>query len=1093
MPFTLPKDSNKVIIKKPIDNTSTNVISSVESIGVDSTSIILNSIKLNGTLVTPNTITKLAYSDDVTPGIAQAEKAIVVDENKDISGINIINCSGLILKGSQIDPRLFTKGAEKGDLTNIYVNDVYRGAAKENKALISDYDYSIQNINSLGIKSLKLNKKNILMNDININTDTNLNSDSDVDTSNLFTFTWKFIKSNNNYLSLAYSEINNIYVAVGNKISTSKDGFKWVEVLTNNYNSVCWSSKLNLFVAVGNNFVSYSSNGTSWSDVNVADKSWKSVCWSDVLELFICVGTNASMYSSDGVTWTIKTTTTTMKLIKWIPNHNVFVGISDTNLFISTNGIYWSMVLSLENTYLSDICFSKELSRVIISSVYNGMNYILYSDDSQTWKFANDYPNYDYYTLAWSKYLNLFVGLSNKDNKGYYSSDGIVWYEFVCDGSINSLLWSRNYKKFIGVGNGILNSISIGAEGITTDKIFVNNDGNMGLGIESPTSKLEILDNNGKCLKISNYNNSLISTSTFDVNNKVLTIQPLNLQTDYDTYGLMLNNQLVKSNVSDLNKYLTNITPGTVTANSVVSSNNSRNISGISSISTSSLIVGGNNRDTTSNHATFKDVNVGKALPNKALILDQDRSIQNINNYKTNKLYVNNTCLKLNSDVNLNCLDVINYVDNIVSTDIAKDYVGTNNNLIWVDYLSLFVLINDSGLTYSKDGINWFTIDNNKWNGIAWSSKLNKLVVVGEKGIMVSNNGLNWADINFANTINCVHWSVDLEMFLASSDGHVYISTDGYNWATVDVEYNFIDIVWYNDMYVAITDSDVYVSNDCITWEVKLSKTNIKNLSWSIELLLITSDSGVFYSKDGLDWIDTTYEIKKINWLVDMKAYMGSDDDNIYISLDGIKWDVFKSLLSNNKSNIVFAKNRICLFDKNGFVTNDYTSNYKINNDCLYTHPEHIRVNYINKRVGLGVDPQYALHLSTDNAASQSSTWAVASDERLKKNIEDANLDMCSYNVKNLRLAKYDFLPSIDKKSKLGWIAQEVANYIPEAVTEVDRYGIPDCKNLDIDPIIANMYGSIQNLISMSEKINSLCADCNEQINKIMYIKTNAS
>ena len=59
--------------------------------------------------------------------------------------------------------------------------------------------------------------------------------------------------------------------------------------------------------------------------------------------------------------------------------------------------------------------------------------------------------------------------------------------------------------------------------------------------------------------------------------------------------------------------------------------------------------------------------------------------------------------------------------------------------------------------------------------------------------------------------------------------------------------------------------------------------------------------------------------------------------------------------------------------------------------------------------VGLGVTPtSYQLQLSTDNAyKSTSATWATGSDERLKEDIVDADLNTCYDHVKNLKLKYY--------------------------------------------------------------------------------------
>jgi hypothetical protein len=154
----------------------------------------------------------------------------------------------------------------------------------------------------------------------------------------------------------------------------------------------------------------------------------------------------------------------------------------------------------------------------------------------------------------------------------------------------------------------------------------------------------------------------------------------------------------------------------------------------------------------------------------------------------------------------------------------------------------------------------------------------------------------------------------------------------------------------------------------------------------------------------------------------------------------------------------------------------------------------------------------YQLQLSTDSAGKPSTnTWTIVSDERIKEDIELADLDLCYEAIKTIPLKRYkwrDDVYSEDQvtdRRKLGWIAQDVESVFPKAVSihkfkynqvyetvtvpevleELDDEGnvikeavpehtqqeliseetIPDCKDLNADQIYAAMYGAIQKLI----------------------------
>ena len=130
-----------------------------------------------------------------------------------------------------------------------------------------------------------------------------------------------------------------------------------------------------------------------------------------------------------------------------------------------------------------------------------------------------------------------------------------------------------------------------------------------------------------------------------------------------------------------------------------------------------------------------------------------------------------------------------------------------------------------------------------------------------------------------------------------------------------------------------------------------------------------------------------------------------------------------------------------------------------------------------NDRIGLNIsNPSYQLHLSSSNATKPgTSTWTVSSDIRLKENIEDADLDLCYNNIKNLPLKRYKWkdeyitYENTSDRHKLGWIAQDVETILPKAIIINNQYDIEDCKSLDIDQIIATLYGSIKKLINICE------------------------
>lgn len=125
----------------------------------------------------------------------------------------------------------------------------------------------------------------------------------------------------------------------------------------------------------------------------------------------------------------------------------------------------------------------------------------------------------------------------------------------------------------------------------------------------------------------------------------------------------------------------------------------------------------------------------------------------------------------------------------------------------------------------------------------------------------------------------------------------------------------------------------------------------------------------------------------------------------------------------------------------------------------------------VSQSLGLGgvTRPAYVLELASDSAAKPaSSLWSVLSDQRLKRDIEDADLERCYAIVRDVPLRRYAWREEVygagqtADRSRLGWIAQEVARAFPKAVAPHAAHGLPDCLDLNADQLIAALYGAVQ-------------------------------
>jgi hypothetical protein len=171
--------------------------------------------------------------------------------------------------------------------------------------------------------------------------------------------------------------------------------------------------------------------------------------------------------------------------------------------------------------------------------------------------------------------------------------------------------------------------------------------------------------------------------------------------------------------------------------------------------------------------------------------------------------------------------------------------------------------------------------------------------------------------------------------------------------------------------------------------------------------------------------------------------------------------------------------------------------------------------------VGTFASPAHQLQVSTDSAGKPSTnTWTIVSDERIKEEIELADLDLCYQAVKNIPLKRFKWKDEVyteeqvRDRRKLGWIAQDVEAVFPKAVGTYEfKYNqvfeetiipaveevlddegnvttpaqperiekgelisedvIEDCRDLNSDQLYAAMYGAIQKLMIKVETLET--------------------
>jgi hypothetical protein len=339
---------------------------------------------------------------------------------------------------------------------------------------------------------------------------------------------------------------------------------------------------------------------------------------------------------------------------------------------------------------------------------------------------------------------------------------------------------------------------------------------------------------------INKNNNGQIIRKT--LNNNVLAIvnSSESLGSSYSIFNtnassLTLNNTLVTSSVTELDKTIIN-TPGTAEASKLLVLNSNKNINNINNLECNSITINGNtlNGLSSNNQNLFlNNIIEGTANASRAIVLNSDRNITNINKISTNNIEIGNGTIDISGKNNKLIFNTGN--------------ININNNwtsICWADSLNLFVAISNTGINNriitSPDGITWtarISPADNNWTSVCWSQQLTLLVAVANSGtsnrIMTSPDGINWTlQTNpVDNDWTSVIWSPKLNLFVAvSSSGtndRIMTSINGINWITRTSPNNFSwnSICWSENLNIFTAVGYSNISTDVISGTISNNMT----------------------------------------------------------------------------------------------------------------------------------------------------------------------------------------------------------------------------------------------------------------------------
>lgn len=425
--------------------------------------------------------------------------------------------------------------------------------------------------------------------------------------------------------------------------------------------------------------------------------------------------------------------------------------------------------------------------------------------------------------------------------------------------------------------------------------------------------------------------------------------------------------------------------------------------------------------------------------------------------------------------------NVFMYESNLKKTQIFVTHTGAWQDIVYTDQ---FVKVGTNAISYSTSLPTWTDVTlTGNWFRIVYFNSY--YVIASSTAVMYSSDLESWTDMTpSSTTVNGIEVANGL-LFLMSNDKILYTTDVTQNWTTQNLVGKWYDIDYGKGIYIIAGDGMIARGRTMTSFRrsfVPRRYHRVVYVRLFSDFFIMSKDTfydcqaDYQYAGQGNAIIRTTDGVDFSNSL-----RIGQSSAQQTLNLSNLYYfentDQFFMPLNNSPNKLyivshhtVANKSLTKITTPSCFATNRvYSGNYAID---------------IARNSDMTTSSPASFNVFQDSAAKPStSTWLTTSDERLKEDIVPADISICYDNVSNLSLKYYkwkDQYISEDKskdRHKLGWIAQEVEQSIPKAVGEVDMFGLQNCKTLDTDQIVANMYGAIQMLIKKIEEKEQAVAD----------------
>ena len=666
------------------------------------TSLSTGNITLNGTLITA-TATELNYNDITTMGIAQANKALILDSNKDISGIRNLTLTGNLTISGTTTTINSTQINLKDNI--IQLNSGPSGSY-DSGLIIQRYQTS--NDNNTGDVINETHKESYTVISVDINTIV-LPSSANIN-DNYYNGWWVKIQSatlgTNQIRQVSSYDGTSKTITLDSVFTTIPTGIIIVNLYHKSFSSMVWQEANKRFVT------SYTAKDTSAGTLTILDYADFATNNLNILS------TSDSTSSTNGGSLTIAGGASIAKKLYIGSDLSVTGNTTMTGSLTVDNNVIFGNLTNSSST----ISFNSANSRMKFYTHSDGICYIQAGLNGTT-----------------SSAADLFIGNYNNE-----VSASLRKFMIKADGKVGIGLLNPSYLLDV---NGSINSTSLYINGtqITASATELNYNDITTIGT-AEANKALIVDSSRN---ISNINS--LSCTALTVNGSAISASAAEL--NYLSGIIIGTASASKALVVDTNKDITsirNLTATNLTGTiQTASQPNITSVGTLTSLSTGNITLNGTLITATAAKINYTDITtIGTAEASKALILDSSRNISNINNISLNG---NGDVITLTNSGSANRTN-IRFINDARSWELgSRGSTSTNANSFYLydnTALAYRIIVNSSGSVNiinhngSSTGL--------QLNGTLITATANELNVLD--GITATTTELNYVDITAIGT-----------------------------------------------------------------------------------------------------------------------------------------------------------------------------------------------------------------------------------------------------------------------------------------------------------------------------------------------------